>query len=320
MPEQPRIVISTGDPAGIGPEVSLKALADPALAQAAEYVLTGDAAWLGQTAKRLGLDVTKLAIEQAGSGLDGIRPGEISALGGRAAAAAVETAVRLVQEGRADALVTAPISKEALRKAGLTYAGHTEMLAALTRTSEVRMLLTAGRLRVVHVSTHRSLRSAIDALSEERIYRTIAMTHEAGTLLGRPQPRIGVAGLNPHAGEGGLFGSEEAQSITPAITRARAQGMDLEGPLPADTLFYRAVQGEFDLTIAMYHDQGHIAVKLLGFDEGVNITLGLPFLRTSVDHGTAFDIAGQGVARSDSMRAAIRLALEVLVRHAGASG
>ncbi len=320
MPEKPRLVISTGDPAGIGPEVSLKALTDATAAQAAEFILTGDAAWLRQTAQRLGVDARRLVIEQAGERLGGVRPGEVSAAAGRAAAAAVEAAVRLVQDGRADAVVTAPISKEALREAGLSYAGHTEMLAALTRTSEVRMLLTAGRLRVVHVSTHRSLRSAIEAVSEERVYRTITMTHDAGALLGRPTPRIGVAGLNPHAGEGGLFGSEETDSIKPAIARAQEQGVAVEGPLPADTLFYRALHGEFDLAVAMYHDQGHVAVKLLGFDEGVNLTLGLPFLRTSVDHGTAFDIAGKGIARADSMRAAIQLALEIIARRRQAAG
>ncbi len=311
---RPRLAISTGDPAGIGPEVALKALADPALVSAADYVLTGDMRWLTDTALRLGLDPARLRIEQAGPALEGIRPGETSAAAGQAAAAAVKTAVRLVQEGRVDGIVTAPISKEALRAGGLPYPGHTELLAALTGTAEVRMLLTAGRLRVVHVTTHRSLRSAIEALTRERVQRTIAMTHEAGVLLGCERPRIGVAGLNPHAGESGLFGTEEAEAITPAVTAARAHGMAVEGPLPADTLFFRTTQGEFDFAIAMYHDQGHIAVKLLGFDEGVNITLGLPFLRTSVDHGTAFDIAGKGIARADSMRAAIRVALDILAR------
>ncbi len=314
MPSKPRLVISTGDPAGIGPEISLKALADPQTAGAADYILTGDVSWLQRTAAELGLEVAAFTIEQAGPPLPQIRPGEVSPAAGRAAAAAVEAAVRLVQEHRADALVTAPISKEALRAAGIPHPGHTELLASLAHTPEVRMLLTAGRLRVVHVTTHRSLRAAIEALDEARVLRTIAMAHEAGQLLGRPRPRIGVAGLNPHAGEGGLFGDEEAHAIAPAIAGAQAQGMAVEGPLPADTLFYRAAQGRFDLAVAMYHDQGHIAVKLLGFDEGVNITLGLPFLRTSVDHGTAFDIAGKGIARPDSMRAAIRVALEILGR------
>jgi len=317
---KPRLAISTGDPAGIGPEISLKALADPALAKAADYLLTGDTPWLKETARRLKLEPGSFRIEQAGPPLDGVAWGEISAAAGRAAAAAVEAAVRLAQAGRVDGIVTAPISKEALRAGGLPYPGHTEMLAALTGTDEVRMLLTAGRLRVVHVTTHRSLRSAIEAITPQRVQGTIAMTHEAGPLLGIERPRIGVAGLNPHAGEGSQFGTEEAQVIAPAVTATRAMGMVVEGPLPADTLFYRAAQGEFDFVIAMYHDQGHIAVKLLGFDEGVNITLGLPFLRTSVDHGTAFDIAGKGIARADSMRAAIRVALDILARRPGVAG
>ena len=318
MPERPRLAVSTGDPAGIGPEVSLKALADPGIASAAEYILTGDAAWLRRTARDLRLDIGRVTIAQAGPQLDGVRPGEISAAAGRAAAAAVEAAVRLVQQGKADAIVTAPISKEALRAGGIAYPGHTEMLAGLTATGEVRMLLTAGPLRVVHVTTHRSLRSAIEAMTQERVLQTIAMAHEAGSLLGLPDPQVGVAGLNPHAGEGGLFGNEEADAIAPAVTAAKGRGIRVEGPLPADTLFYRAARGEFDLVVAMYHDQGHIPVKLMGFDEGVNITLGLPFLRTSVDHGTAFDIAGKGIARPDSMRAAIRLALDVLGRRSPA--
>jgi len=182
------------------------------------------------------------------------------------------------------------------------------MLADLTRTPEVRMLLVTDRLKVVHVTTHRSLRSAIDAATRGRIARTIELAHEGARQLGFDRPRIAVAGLNPHAGEGGLFGDEEAMEVAPAIAQAQAAGIDASGPWPPDTLFWRASQGEFDLVVAMYHDQGHIPVKLGGFDEGVNVTLGLPFPRASVDHGTAFDIAGKGIARSASMAAAIRVA------------
>jgi 4-hydroxythreonine-4-phosphate dehydrogenase len=222
--------------------------------------------------------------------------------------------VELVASGKADGLVTAPLSKEAIRLAGHPWPGHTEMLADLTGTAEVRMLLVAGSLRVIHVSTHRSLRAAIDAATRARVQLTIEMAAGAGRLLGFERPRIGVAGLNPHAGEGGLFGDEEEREIAPAVAAARAAGAEVSGPHPADTLFWRAAQGEFDLVVAMYHDQGHIPVKLAGFDEGVNITLGLPFLRTSVDHGTAFDIAGKGVARWQSMAAAIRMAAAVAGR------
>jgi 4-hydroxythreonine-4-phosphate dehydrogenase len=210
--------------------------------------------------------------------------------------------------------VTAPINKEALKLAGYPWPGHTELLADLTHTKEVRMLLTSGRLRVVHVTTHRSLKSAIEAATKERVLTTIELAQEAGRRLGFQKPRIGVAGLNPHAGEGGLFGDEEQREIAPAVEAARQTGIEVSGPWPADTLFWRAMTGEFDLLVAMYHDQGHVPVKLSGFDEGVNVSLGLPILRTSVDHGTAFDIAGRGVARWESMGAAIRLAAEMIAR------
>jgi 4-hydroxythreonine-4-phosphate dehydrogenase len=216
--------------------------------------------------------------------------------------------VELVEAGTAAALVTGPINKEALRLAGYPWPGHTELLADLCGVPEVRMLLVSDRLRVCHVTTHRSLRSAIDAATRERVLGTIRMTAEAGPRLGFERPRIGVAGLNPHAGEGGLFGDEEIREIAPAVADARGEGIEVSGPWPADTLFWRAAEGVFDFVVAMYHDQGHVPVKLSGFDEGVNVTLGLPFLRTSVDHGTAFDIAGRGVARWQSMAAAIRVA------------
>ena len=222
--------------------------------------------------------------------------------------AAVKRAVELVRSGDASALVTGPINKEALRAAGYPWPGHTEMLADLCAVAEVRMLLVGERLRVCHVTTHRSLRSAIEAATRARVLETIRMTATGGRRLGFETPRIGVAGLNPHAGEGGLFGDEELREIAPAVADAQAEGIDVSGPWPADTLFWRAANGEFDFVVAMYHDQGHVPVKLAGFDEGVNVTLGLPFLRTSVDHGTAFDIAGRGIARWQSMAAAIRVA------------
>jgi 4-hydroxythreonine-4-phosphate dehydrogenase len=303
---KPTLVISAGDPAGIGPEVTVKALAQPEVRELADLVVAGDPAQLAAVAITLGLPAPE-RVEAAGDA-SLVESGRVSAAGGEAAVAAVKRALELVQSGAASALVTGPINKEALRLAGYPWPGHTEMLADLCGVTEVRMLLVGERLRVCHVTTHRSLRSAIEATTRARVLETIRMTAAGGRRLGFERPRIGVAGLNPHAGEGGLFGDEELREIAPAVAGARAEGIEVSGPWPADTLFWRAAGGEFDFVVAMYHDQGHVPVKLAGFDEGVNVTLGLPFLRTSVDHGTAFDIAGTGVARWPSMAAAIRVA------------
>jgi 4-hydroxythreonine-4-phosphate dehydrogenase len=289
----------------VGPEVTLKALAQPEVRALADIAVAGDPHDLRRTAERLGLPAPE-RVEPAGDA-GAVRPGVLSAEGGAAAVAAVRRAVELILDGAYDGLVTAPINKEAVGLAGFDWPGHTEMLADLTGTAEVRMLLVTERLKVVHVTTHRSLRSAIEAATRERVLRTIELGHAGGRQLGLERPRIAVAGLNPHAGEGGLFGDEELREIAPAVAGARAAGIDASGPWPPDTLFWRASRGEFELVVAMYHDQGHIPVKLGGFDEGVNVTLGLPFPRASVDHGTAFDIAGRGVARWQSMAAAIRV-------------
>jgi len=305
----PRLIVSVGDPAGVGPEVTVKALAQPGMGDLAEIGVAGDPADLRRTAELLGLPAPA-RIEAAGDAT-GVRPAQLSAQGGAAAVAAIRHAVELIQAGAYDALVTAPINKEAVKLAGFGWPGHTEMLADLTHTLDVRMLLVTDRLKVVHVTTHRSLRSAIDAATHGRIVRTIELAQEGARQLGVVRPRIAVAGLNPHAGEGGLFGDEEARDITPAVADACAAGIDASGPWAPDTLFWRASQGEFDVVVAMYHDQGHIPVKLGGFDEGVNVTLGLPFPRASVDHGTAFDIAGKGIARWASMAAAIRVAAQL---------
>jgi len=284
----------------------VKALAQPEVRELADLVVAGDPAQLAAVARSLGLPVPE-RVEPAGDA-GAVEPGRVSAAGGEAAVAAVKRAVELVRSGDASALVTGPINKEALRAAGYPWPGHTEMLADLCAVAEVRMLLVGERLRVCHVTTHRSLRSAIEAATRARVLETIRMTATGGRRLGFETPRIGVAGLNPHAGEGGLFGDEELREIAPAVADAQAEGIDVSGPWPADTLFWRAANGEFDFVVAMYHDQGHVPVKLAGFDGGVNVTLGLPFLRTSVDHGTAFDIAGRGIARWQSMAAAIRVA------------
>jgi 4-phospho-D-threonate 3-dehydrogenase / 4-phospho-D-erythronate 3-dehydrogenase len=313
----PRLIVSAGDPAGIGPEVTLKALARPEVRALAEIAVAGDPANLAAAADRLGLPAPE-RVEPAGDA-GAVRPGRLSAEGGAAAVAAVVRAVELIREGAYDGLVTAPINKEAMRLAGFSWPGHTELLADLAGVADVRMLLVSDRLRVVHVSTHRSLRSAIEAVTRARVLRTVELGAEGARRLGVERPRVAVAGLNPHAGEGGLFGDEDLREIAPAVDAARAAGIDATGPLPPDTVFWRASDGEFDLVVAMYHDQGHIPVKLSGFDEGVNVTLGLPFARSSVDHGTAFDIAGRGVARWQSMAAAIRVGA-ALARRAGLPG
>src|SRR5262249_41669087 len=237
--------------------------------------------------------------------------GELSAAAGRAAVTAVERAARLAMAGGGDAGVTAPLNKEAMRVAGGEHPGHTEVLGAITGSASVAVLLVAEKLRVIHNSVHVSLREAIEWVTEENEYRTIRTAHDGLRRFGFERPRIAVAGLNPHAGEGGLFGDEEIRAIRPAIDRARAEGLEVTGPWPPDTIFWRASRGEFDVVVAQYHDEGHIAIKMHGFEGGVNVTLGLPIIRTSVDHGTAFDIAGKGVARHQSLLAAIQVAAQL---------
>jgi 4-hydroxythreonine-4-phosphate dehydrogenase len=299
-----------GDPAGVGPEVIVKALERSEVWDVCRPVVVGDARWLEEARRIVGTQrpVRALdAIGQAGGGesvdvldlanvdADRLERGQISPEAGRAAYEYIQRAVRLALEGEAAGVVTAPINKEALHAAGVPYAGHTEMLAALCAAKDVAMLLVSGKLWVSHV----------------RIIRVAGLTHEALRRMGLGTPRIALAGLNPHAGEGGLFGNEEADIISPAADAARAEGMDVTGPYPPDSIFLRASQGEFDAVIAMYHDQGHIPIKLLGFYEGVNVTLGLPIVRTSVDHGTAFDIVGTGRADERSLVAALRLAAQM---------
>jgi 4-hydroxythreonine-4-phosphate dehydrogenase len=238
--------------------------------------------------------------------------GEVRAAAGKAAVAYVERACDLALAGQVDAIVTAPLNKAAINLAGFPYPGHTELLKACTQADRVTMLLIGPKLRVVHVSTHVSLAQAIKLVKKERIEQVITLAHEACRALGISQPRIAVAGLNPHAGEAGLFGDQEQREIMPAVHAARAKGMDVSDPQPPDTVFLRATKGIFDIVVAMYHDQGHIPMKLLAFDDGVNVSIGLPIIRTSVDHGTAFDIAGSGQAKESSLRAAIDVAVEMV--------
>ncbi len=296
-----KIVITMGDPAGVGPEIVAKAL--PAVQGLAEWVVAGHEPAL----RDAGLSQEVPVLETGG---ERVEPGVLSASAGRAALEAVRAATRLCLADDAAAMVTAPVSKEAITLTGEPFTGHTEFIAALCGARESRMLLASDRLRVVHVTTHMPLRTACE-LDPERIRRTIELGNEACVRLGFTRPRIAVCGLNPHAGEHGLFGDEDERSIAPAVRAAREAGIDAEGPLPADTVFLKAVRGTYDLVVAMYHDQGHIPAKLLGFEQTVNVSLGLPVIRTSVDHGTAFDIAGKGIADAGSMIEAIRLAVRM---------
>ena len=301
------LAISMGDPAGIGPEIVIKALA--ALAErgdaAPRCTVFGDAAWLHAQAARLGLPAPAEVREAARVPTD-LPLGRIDAVGGDCAWRCVVAGAQMALRHEARALVTAPLSKEAMHAAGHRYPGHTELLAELAGDVPVRMMLVNGELRVVLVTIHLALREALERLQPELIVQTIELADAALRRAGIARPRIAVAGVNPHAGEGGMFGREEIDIVAPAIARARARGLDASGPHAPDTVFMRARGfAQFDVVIAMYHDQGLIPVKYLGLDEGVNVTIGLPFVRTSPDHGTAFDIAGRGVADARSMLAAI---------------
>ncbi len=276
-----------GDPAGIGPEIVLKAITDPRVREVCEPVLYGP----------------RTAAERKR-----FTPGVLSADAGRAACEAIEQAVADAMAGQLDAIATGPIHKEALALAGVAWRGHTELLAHLTGARDVAMMFDSPRLRVVLVTVHVPLSSVPRLLTQERVEKTLALAAAALPRFGVPTPRLALAGLNPHAGEGGLMGSEDQDVLVPAVESARRCGIDVTGPVPADTVFRQAVDGRFDAVIACYHDQGLIPVKLVGFGEAVNITLGLPIVRTSVDHGTAFDIAGRGVADETSLVHAVLLA------------
>jgi 4-hydroxythreonine-4-phosphate dehydrogenase len=328
------LAITMGDPAGVGPEIIVKAAAElrPRLESGAlRMVVIGSNAALEWARSRFTPDLAIPAVTedetdwpalcalQAGPEGEPIRPGQLSADGGRFAFQAVERGVRLALTGRIGGIVTAPLNKEALNKAGYHYPGHTEMLAELTGVRGSCMMLAHGNMRVSHVTTHIALEDVPKRATPERLRRVIDLTHEALTRLGLGRARIAVAALNPHAGEGGLFGRHDIDIAEPVIARAVADGMDVVGPVPGDTVFVKLRAGQYDAVVANYHDQGHIPVKLLGFEidpatgrwdalSGVNITLGLPIIRTSVDHGTAFDIAGQGIANARSMVEAIEYA------------
>ena len=298
----------------MGAEIALKAMSDPAVAPLAEWILIADSAAIDAAARVTGIDPGALpcSIVESGSLAAHHRLvfGQLRAEYGLAAIEYVRRAVALCLSGEADAMVTAPLNKEAVTLSGRAFSGHTEYIAELTGSTESRMLLVSDRLATVHVSTHIPLPRAC-RLDPRRILRTIQLGNDALTLMQQHRPRIAVCGLNPHAGEHGLFGSEDAEMIAPAIAQASALGIDCSGPWPADTVFLRALRGDFDLIVAMYHDQGHIPMKLIDFEGTVNVSLGMPILRTSVDHGTAFDIAGRNVANPANMKAAMRLAVRM---------
>jgi 4-hydroxythreonine-4-phosphate dehydrogenase len=304
------IALTVGDPAGIGPEVVLRAL-DTAERPAVPFVVYGPLASLQDRGRRFGLKTPdNLGVPVVDIPLEGpVAMGVTSAAGGRAAARAVLRAAEDARSGRVDALVTAPLSKESLAAAGFPWPGHTEMLAEAAETPDVAMMFVGGGLRVALLTIHRALRSVADAVTGEEVRRVVRLVHRELPRFRAPRRRIALCGLNPHAGENGLFGREELEVLSPAVAALRAEGLDVSGPFPADSLFVRAVRGEFDAVVAAYHDQGLIPVKLLAFGHAVNVTLGLPFVRTSVDHGTGFDIVEKGIADGGSLVAAMSLAV-----------
>ncbi|HEX2546983.1 MAG TPA: 4-hydroxythreonine-4-phosphate dehydrogenase PdxA [Ramlibacter sp.] len=326
----PVVGITMGDASGVGPEVVVKTLSRRALSAKCRPLVIGDTQRLELANELVKGDVKVRSIAEASQAryepgtidcIDlGLIPadlpfGRISPIAGDAAFQYIKRAAALAQAGEIDAICTAPLNKEALHAGGHKYPGHTEMLAHLTGVEEVSMMLVAPKLRVIHVTTHMGIIDAIRKIEPGLVQRTIERGHATLLKAGIAKPRIGVCGINPHAGENGLFGyGEEEEKIIPAVQVLQARGLDVTGPLPADTLFYRAGRGDFDLVVAMYHDQGHGPVKVLGLEAGVNVTVGLDVIRTSVDHGTAFDIAGKGIADDGSMVEAMRQAIELATR------
>ena len=340
MSEKPILGITMGDPSGIGPEISVKALGDVKVYEICRPLIVGDATIIERAAReavkrqdivihpvssigeclfRQGtIDVYDLRNIEAAK----LKIGMVDAASGEAAFSSVKKAIELALAGEIDATITNPLNKEALNLAGYHYAGHTEIYADLTGTKDYSMMLADGDLRVVHVSTHVSIREACDRVKKNRVLKVIELAHNTCRSLGINEPRVAVAGLNPHAGEGGLFGREEIEEITPAIEAARSKGINAAGPIPPDTVFAKAHGGTYDIVVAMYHDQGHIPLKTLGFQydkaagkwqaiSGVNITLGLPIIRSSVDHGTAFGHAWQGSANESSLLSAIEYGVKL---------
>jgi 4-hydroxythreonine-4-phosphate dehydrogenase len=305
---KPILAITMGDVNGVGPEILARALAMESVQRACTPVVYGDEGVLRKAAQKLGITLPPIVVDNAGHAAPEVRPGQVDPAAGACAVEWIIAAVKACQAGVAAGLVTCPISKTCIYQAGYSYTGHTELVADMTGSPDYRMCLFAGNLRAVHITSHLSLRDAIDAITGERIITSVRVAHDALARLGVTNPRIAVAGLNPHAGEDGAFGREEIEIVAPAVAACNDQGLPCTGPHPPDALFRQMSEGMFDLVVALYHDQGHIPLKLIAMDEGVNVTLGIPIVRTSVDHGTAFDIAWQGKARPESLCAAIELA------------
>ncbi|TJZ62139.1 4-hydroxythreonine-4-phosphate dehydrogenase PdxA [Sphingobacterium olei] len=335
---KPIIGITMGDPASIGPEIALKAVLNPHIHEICRPLLVGDGAVFEHIATVLGMKLTIHRIQQVSEAkfelgtvdvfdlkntdMAKITFGEISAEAGKASFESVTKVIDLALKGEVEATVTGPINKKSINEAGHYFAGHTEIYAHYTGTKKYAMLLVEDNLKVIHVSTHVSLRQACDLVKKDRIVEVVDLLHHGLISLGETNLKIGIAGLNPHAGDSGLFGTEDDEEILPAVVEAKSKGYDVEGPIPADTLFSKAATGHYGGIVAMYHDQGHIPFKLTGFKwnaekkqmdsvKGVNITMGLPIIRTSVDHGTAFEIAGKGVASPDAMILAIESAVQL---------
>lgn len=338
MGDKPIIAITMGDPASIGPEIAVKALLEKKIYDICRPVLVGDASVFEQIISLLKLKASIHAINKVSEArfqygtidvidlknveLDKLVFGQISATAGNASFEAVKKVIELAMAGEVDATVTGPINKKSINEAGHHFAGHTEIYAHYTGTKKYAMLLVEDKMKVIHVSTHVSLRQACDLVKKERILQVTELLYNGMKRLGETNLKIGIAGLNPHAGDSGLFGTEDEQEILPAVEEAKRLGFDVEGPIPPDTLFAKAATGAYGGVVAMYHDQGHIPFKLAGFKwnaekkqmdsvKGVNITMGLPIIRTSVDHGTAFEIAGKGIASHDAMVLAIESAVQL---------
>lgn len=327
MIKKPIIGITMGDPAGIGPEVIVKAFHQAKLHEFCQPVVIGDAKTIEGMVKLLKLQLAVKAAQEIKKDfiyhntinvidLKNIEEGQIKfgfpcKAAGKAVVDYIKKAVELAQNKIIDAITTAPINKEVMNASGFPYRGHTELLAELTGAKDFGMMLASGPLRVILVTTHLALKDVPRHINKDRVYKTILLANKAMKYFKIPNPRIGLAALNPHAGEGKLFGTEEWDEIMPAVIKARGDGIDVTDPSPADTLFYKATFGHYDVIVAMYHDQGLIPLKMLAFGKAVNVTIGLPIIRTSVDHGTAYDIAGKGVANPTSMIEAIKLAAEM---------
>lgn len=333
----PIIGITMGDPAGIGPEITAKTLALKEMYELCRPIVIGDAGVMEQAVRIAKVDLKVRPVEKVSEArfefgtmdvfdlknvaMNELEHGKVSAMAGKAAFEAVKKVIELAVADEVDATVTGPINKESINKAGHHFTGHTEIYAHYTNTKDYTMMLAEGDLRVVHVTTHCSLRQACDLVKKERVLAVIKLASDAMKSFGIENPKIGVAGLNPHAGDGGLFGWEDEKEILPAVLEAKALGINTEGPVPADTLFSKARGGWYDIVVAMYHDQGHIPLKIVGFTwnqkenkwnsvSGINVTLGLPIIRASVDHGTAFGKAGKGTANPESLIIAIRYAVK----------